>query len=108
MSQALLLLTACGLALVGFGALALAMPRHWRDVTGVDCDEVPARIALRCGGGAAIAVSVVIWWSRDGPAFGSLLALLCASASAVMVAQVLAWRPHWLRPLLLKRTSKPA
>jgi len=88
------------LAVAGFGALALAMPRHWNEVTDAACDVVPARRLLHASGAALITVSVCVCWWRDGPAFGSVLALLVATAAAAAVAQLLAWRPHWLRPLL--------
>lgn len=107
MNAALVLLLALVLALAGFAALALAMPRHWHDVTGIDCETVPARAPLRWSGAALISASVALCWWVDGPSFGSLLALLCTSAAAALVAQVLAWRPQWLRPLLRTGRAGP-
>ncbi|MEY4544230.1 MAG: hypothetical protein RL685_425 [Pseudomonadota bacterium] len=92
------LLLAALSCLLGFACLALALPRHWREVTDA---ALPAgrTSALRSAGSALLLVGAACAWLRDGPGFGSVLAVLVLTCTAWSVALTLTWRPSWLRPL---------
>jgi hypothetical protein len=90
-----LLLLAAGLASYGaFACLALAMPRHWAEVSGQTVDFAPHRAWLRLCGFALLGLSYALCVYRDGPSFGSVLWLLLIWAAAIAVALTLAWRPR--------------
>lgn len=84
---------------LGFALLALTMPRHWTQVTGGE-PLIAARIrVLRAAGFCALAISLVLALTTNGPSFGSALWVLDLTISATAVALILTWRPQWLRPL---------
>jgi TonB family protein len=104
MLEAAYLLLAALASVLGCACLALALPRHWREVADV---AMPAGRAtsLRAAGFSLLFAGVACAWLRDGPSFGSALAALVLAVSAWAVAFTLSWRPRWLRPLTL---SAPA
>jgi len=99
MSDTLLLLAVFATAYAGFALLALSQGRHWASVVGTVPPGRVLVIVLRAGGGAMIALSLMLALMRDGPSFGSLLWATAISLAALAVAFTLAWRPGFLRPL---------
>lgn len=98
--SAVLLLLAAGLAgYGGWACLALAQPRHWA-ANGPAGALAPAPRWLRPCGGALQGLAYALCWYRDGPAFGSVLALLLMSAAAFAVTFTLAWHPGLFRPVI--------
>jgi len=92
-----LLLALFAAAYAGFALLALSQARHWRTVVG-DAALPRSRVpVLRAIGGALIALSLLLAFTRDGPSFGSLLWATAISLAALAVAFTLAWRPRLLR-----------
>ena len=86
-------------SIVGFACLALAMPRHWTQVTG-DAEHSPRRRRLlRATGFLALFFSLASALLTQGAGFGSLLWVLALTIGAAAVALTLAWRAEWLRPL---------
>lgn len=86
-------------SILGFVFLALAMSRHWSEVTGqVELPETHIKV-LRAAGFSAHAVGLALAVFAQGPSFGSILWVMALTASAVAVALTLTWRPLWLRPL---------
>lgn len=87
MSDVLVLATVFALPAFGFGALAIAMDRHWRDLTGSRAGP-SRRVAagLRAAGavGAVAALAIAVW--NDGASFGITLWVLAMSAGAGVAA----------------------
>lgn len=98
MTPALLLLLAMLASYAGFACLALAMPRHWTQAGGPRLRAAPPRRRLRGCGFALLGVAYALIVYRDGPGFGSVLAVVLLSASAIAVALTLAFRPRVLLP----------
>lgn len=95
-----LLLAAASLAgYIGFACLALAMPRHWIEVSGRK--TAPHRRWLRPCGFALLGIAYALCVHRDGASFGSVLGMILLSAAAGAVALTLAWRPRLLSLLTL-------
>ncbi|HYM86317.1 MAG TPA: DUF3325 domain-containing protein [Pseudoxanthomonas sp.] len=86
-------------SILGFVLLALAMSRHWSEVTGqAALSEVRIKV-LRAAGFSALAVGLALAVFAQGPGFGSVLWVMALTTSAAAVALTLTWRPRWLRPL---------
>jgi len=101
MSEAWLLAFAALASLLAMAWLALAMPAHWVQVPGTE--GVPARAQqrrLRVAGASAIAISFGLCLAADHASMAVLVWLMLLALSAFGIAQCLAWRPRWLRPLL--------
>jgi|GEM_PF-3732519 len=92
------------LACAGFAGLALAMDRPHRQVL-QHASSAP-RWAPRLGGIAGLALSFAACVADAGWATGAILWLGVLTAGAVIVACLLTWRAHWLRPLA--RLLEPA
>lgn len=84
---------------LGFSCLALAMSRHWTQVTGQTALSQRRAKCLRAAGGFVLAISLALTLIFEGPNFGSLMWVLALAIGAASVALTLTWRPHWLRPL---------
>lgn len=80
-------------ALVGMASIALAMPRHWEQVTGQRVEKVEPSGLLRLSGGALLVASAWLSVADQGASFGALLWVLWITLGAVIVALVLAWWP---------------
>ncbi len=95
------LLIALVLALYfGFAFLALSQDRHWqRAGGGMPC---PARlvVAMRTLGYVLLLAALALALVRDGASFGSLVWATMLSVAALAVVGTLAWRAHWLGPLV--------
>lgn len=88
------------LAVIGLAWFAFAMERHWRQVfDGVPLAATTSR-RLRLAGGSALLGSLVVCLARDHASMASLVFVMFLATAAALVALLLAWRPHWLRPLL--------
>ena len=99
MSDALWLLLAAALAFSGMAWLALAMDAHWGQVMHRPADEARAtRQRLRVQGAVAILLSLPVCLMADRPSMAALVWVMLLAAGALSVAQLLAWRAHWLRP----------
>jgi hypothetical protein len=72
------------LAIVGFACLAAAMNRHHAEVIGGKPSHSRARL-LRIAGSVALFAMIFFQMTRDGAAFGTLLAFGYASAGAGIV-----------------------
>ncbi len=98
--SAVLLVAAFAAGYGGFALLALSLPRHWHDLTGQPRLPPGRRLRQRVAGyaGLVLACGLAAW--HDGPAFGSLLAILLLTACAAAVAFTMAWRPQWLGGLV--------
>jgi hypothetical protein len=79
--------------------LALAMKVHWRQARGDREQRPTATRSLRVAGAASLAASLVLCLSADHPTLASLVWIMMLSASALIVAMLLAYRPHWLSHL---------
>lgn len=80
----------------GMTWLALGMKEHWRQVRGPTPLREGTRRSLRALGAAAIAVSLMFCASADHASMAALTWVMGLSASALLVAFTLAWRPRWL------------
>jgi hypothetical protein len=90
-----LLLAICGLAWFAF-----AMERHWRQVRdGLPLPPATSR-RLRVAGGVALLASLGACLAVDHASMASLVFVMFLAVAALIVALLLAWRPHWLAPLL--------
>lgn len=96
MTPALLLILAMLASYAGFAYLALAMPRHWAQAGGQWLRTMPPRRRLRGCGFALLGVAYALIFYRDGPGFGSVLAVMLFFAAATAVALTLAFRPRLL------------
>ena len=81
----------------GCALLALAMQRHHRQVAaGTLKPQLQRR--RRVLGSTALGLSLLVCWVALGPLVGLLLWLGLLSATTLLVALVLAFRPQWLAP----------
>lgn len=87
------------LAVLGFALLALNQERHLTRV----CEPAPSTFrssrTQRVLAVLAIASGLPMCISAQGAGFGSLLWAMLLPATAMSVAFILTWRPHWLRPV---------
>lgn len=96
MAEDLFLLAALLCAVIGMGWLALAMDAHWRQVRGQQRLEPGPRRALRGLGGVALVAALALCLLADHASMAALVWVMSLTASALLVAFTLAWRPHWL------------
>lgn len=75
--------------------LALGMKDHWRQVRSTPLDARTRR-SLRALGAVALALAWVLCVCADHVSMASLVWVMGLSASALLVALLLAWRPHSL------------
>jgi hypothetical protein len=80
----------------GMGWLALAKKEHWRQVRGSTPLARGTRRALSVLGSAAFIVALVLCALADHAAMAALVWMMELSASALLVAFTLSWRPRWL------------
>lgn len=99
MREALLLLAACLLALLGFALLALSQERHFEHVFKKNRPIALVSITHRAIYLIAISLSLPLCIASQGASFGSLLWVMLVCAAAMAVALLLTWRPGWLRGL---------
>lgn len=99
MREALLLMSACILVLLGFALLALGQERHAARVSQSNRALSPTNRAQRAIALGAIALGLPCCIASQSGGFGSLLWVVLMSAAAMAVAFTLTWQAHWLRPL---------
>lgn len=92
------LIAAVAISIAGMAWLALAMKPHWRQVLG---GAVPlgSVLRLRVLGSSSLAASLALCLSVDHASMAALVWVMVLTASALAVASILTWRPHWLWPL---------
>jgi hypothetical protein len=104
MSEALLLALLLALALaasaLGMAWLALAMDVHWAQLRGAQPLRAGTQRALRGAGALALVASFGFCLRADHATMAVLVWVMSLAAGALAVAFALAWRPHWLAPLL--------
>jgi hypothetical protein len=96
--DALLLVVAWLLTLLGLAWFALALDAHWRQVRGAAA--APRRGVLRGLGSVALCVSLLLCLRADHVSMAPLVWVMGLAAGALAMAFVLAWRPRWLAPLV--------
>lgn len=106
MLEALLLMAACILSLGGFLVLALGQDRHWEVVTGLEAGRCIDRSYLLAVGLALQCVACLLTVCSQGAGFGVLLWGIYMTATAMLVAFVLAWRPGWMTFVALACQSR--
>ena len=98
------------LAASGLTWFAFALERHWRQIFETAPLAPSTSRRLRLAGSAALVGSLLACLRTDHATMASLVFVMLLAAAAVLVAMLLAWRPHWLRPLLVfaRRGSRAA
>jgi hypothetical protein len=89
-------MTAFILSLLGFGCLALSVPRHCRHVFGRELQKSIVRV-LRAAGSLLLAASFVTSFERWGALFGTVTWFCMLSVSAVTITALLTYaaRVRW-------------
>lgn len=83
-------------SLGGMGWLALAKRDHWRQVSGQSQLREGTRRTLRTLGAAAFGAALILSARADHVSMAALVWVMGLSASALLIAFTLAWRPRWL------------
>jgi len=100
MAEAGMLLAAFALSFVAFAAIALGQRVHHGAILGrATRAAVPRALRVRVltFGGAALAASLSLSLTAEGPSFGSILWLMLLAAASLAVTFTLTYRPRWLR-----------
>lgn len=97
MHEAYGLTLAAAINWAGMVCLALAMPTHWHQVHPPATQ--PPRKTLGTLGLAALLASLLVCMVVNHPSMAALTWVMLLSAASLAVALLLAWKPHWLRPL---------
>lgn len=97
MADSLLLALALLCSFSGMSWFALVLKAHWRQVRG---SEPPGSAAglLKALGAACLLLSLWLCLLADAPSMAALVWVMGLALSAVLVAQILAWRPALLAP----------
>lgn len=77
--------------------LALAKRSHWAQLRGAEPLTANRARGLQALGSAALLVSMLLCLRADAASMAALVWVMTLSASALLVALTLAWRPRWLR-----------
>lgn len=106
MAEALALCLAALFSLTGMGWLALSLEVHWRQIFGRKAAlTAGTAIRLRLAGWASLLLSAVLCFIADRPSMASLVWVMLVAGAAASIALLLAWRAHWLRPLVFRARS---
>lgn len=81
-------------ALAGFGALGLALDRHWQGRYGRGTTPGRRRPWLRLGGGAGLLLSLLACLRLNGPTQGWVLWCGMLTAGALAVSVLLSYAPR--------------
>jgi hypothetical protein len=100
LAETIALLAAVFSSVCGMGWLALAKTAHWQQVHGQPPASDSAR-TLHALGAVALGSSLLLCLWVDHPSMGSLVWLMSLTASALIVAFTLAWKPRWLSWLVV-------
>jgi uncharacterized protein DUF3325 len=96
MADPLLLAGSFALSICGMAWLALAMKPHWAQVRGASAHSASTARKLRFAAAAALLLSLVVCLLVDHASMAALVWVMNVSASALIVAMTLAYRPGWL------------
>lgn len=96
MADAALLVGALGAATCGMAWFALAKRPHWAQVRGSAPLASGSARTLRALGTAALVASWLLCLRADHATIASLVWIMTMTASALIVAFTLAYRPRWL------------
>lgn len=95
--------------MLGMASLALSLPNHWRQVTGIETSlpSTSEQRGLRIFGYLSLVVSLVLCLVADHPTMAVLVWVMLLALAAKGVAIILTCRQHWLKPLvtLFNRTA---
>lgn len=106
MAEALTLCLAALFSLAGMGWLALSLDVHWRQLFGRQATlSAGTAWRLRLAGWTALLLSAVCCFIADRPSMAVLVWVMLLAGTTIAVAQMLAWRAHWLR-LLVPRARR--
>jgi hypothetical protein len=100
--EILQLVAALAASVAGLGWLALAMDVHWSQVFGDIPRPAGTVTRLRVLGAVSLAVSLWLCLGVDHASMAALVWVMALAGGALLVAFALAWRPHWLAPLLAR------
>lgn len=101
MHNALILIAALAVTVVGAAWLALSMDTHWEQVRGAQPASSGTVRLLRALGVAAWCVSLLLCLRVDHASMAALVWVMALAGSALIVAFTLTWRPRWLAPLVV-------
>lgn len=90
------LLAALLASIAGMGWLALSMPVHAAQAWGRAPDTAAMRL-LRAMGSAGVVIALALCLRADHASMAVLVWVMALSGAALLVAFLLASRPHWLR-----------
>lgn len=96
MAEPLLLAAAFLASVCGMSWLALAMKPHWAQVRGSAPYSTTTARNLRAAGAVALLLSLVVCLLVDHASMASLVWVMSVSASALIVAMTLTYKPRWL------------
>src|SRR5688500_16980127 len=96
MTDILLLAATFGCSVCGMAWLALALKPHWTQVRHDTPHSATVARRLRLAGTVALLLSLVLCLVVDHASMAALVWVMTLSASALVVAMTLAFRPHWL------------
>jgi hypothetical protein len=96
MAEALLLAAAALCSMAGMGWLAIAMKPHWSQVRGSLPLAERGVVTLRVLGVVALAAALVLCFCANHASMAALVYVMTLTASALVVAFTLAWRPRLL------------
>lgn len=100
MPDALLLLAALLVTVLGMGWFALSMEVHWAQVRGGAPLSKGASSTLRLAGGAALLLSLVLCLTVDSPSIAVLVWFMALAGSTLAIAFTLTWRASILGMLV--------
>jgi len=89
---------AVGSGFLGMAWLALSLNVHWQQVR---ARALPPVKTLRALAAVALSVSLLLCLWADHPSIAVLVWVMAISGSALSVAMLLAWRPRWLKPVVV-------
>lgn len=108
MPEALTLLLAVVVNLVGLGWLALAMDVHWEQVCGPALASRGAVMSLRGLGGFSLFTSLLLCLKVDHASMAVLVWFMTLSGAALSIAFVLTWQARWLKLLVIWMPGVPS
>lgn len=90
------------ITMLGMASLALSLPNHWRQVTGIETSQPSPsqQNTLRIFGYSSLIVSFVLCLFADHPSMAVLVWIMLVSLAGKGIASILTWRQHWLKPLI--------
>jgi hypothetical protein len=90
------------LTYLAFALLAISQKRHWQSLTRFAPYPAVYVLKIRIAGYVLLAAALALALVQEGAGFGAVLWGTTISIGAAAVAATLAWRPRWLRPLVIQ------